>query len=65
MVIDGDVISLNKEEAEAIINKECQERLGINLVEFKEKRKIGELPRSLAVYDIEALLRFAKGKRQH
>jgi len=58
MVIDGDVIVLSKREAEKIIDKECQKRLGISLREFKEKKRNRELEPSLAVHDIEALLRF-------
>jgi len=67
MVIHGDVISLSKKEAEEIIDKECRKRLGMSLNEFKEKRKRGDLPNSrpLAVYDIEALLRFAESKSKY
>ena len=65
MVIDGDVISLNKKEAIEIINKECQKRLSMNLDTFKEKRKQGKLPNSLAVHDIEALLRFAQSNHKY
>jgi hypothetical protein len=63
MVIQGDIITLTKKEAIEIIDKECQKRLGMNLEEFRERRKQGNLPKSLAVYDIEALLRFAQSKR--
>ena len=59
MVKNGDVITLSKKEAKELIEKECQERLGISLKEFRQKRKRYELPESVAVYDIEALLRFA------
>lgn len=59
MVKNGDVITLSKKEAEELIEKECRERLGMSLKEFRQKRKHRELPKSLAVYDIEALLRFA------
>lgn len=65
MVIDGDVISLSKREALEIVEKECQKRLGISLETFKEKRKQRKLPKSLAVRDIEALLRFAENNRKY
>ena len=65
MVIDGDVISLNRKEAVEIINKECQKRLSMNLDMFKEKRKQGKLPHSLAVHDVEALLRFAQSNHKY
>ncbi len=65
MVINGDVISLKKEEAIEIIDKECQKRLGMNLGTFEGQRKQGKLPESLAVQDIDALLRFANGNRKY
>ena len=65
MVINGDVISLNKEEAIEIIDRECQNRLGMNLRTFKEQRRRGKLPKLLAVQDIEALLRFAQGNHKY
>ena len=39
--------------------EECQRRLNMSLEEFKKQRKRGHLSESLAVHDIEALLRFA------
>ena len=65
MVTNGDVITLSREDAEGIIDKECQRRLHISLEEFIERRKLGTLPDSLAVEDIEALLRFANGKSKY
>jgi hypothetical protein len=62
MAINSDVITLSKKDIEGIIDKECQRRLSMSLEEFKKQRKRGHLPESLAVHDIEALLRFANGK---
>lgn len=59
MVKNGDVIILSKKEALELVEKECRGRLGISLREFRQKSKHRELPRSVAVHDIEALLRFA------
>lgn len=57
MVIKGDVINLSKEEIEKIIDKECKERLDMSLKEFLNKRQHSELPKSIAVHDIDVLLK--------
>lgn len=59
MVINGDVITLNKKEVEALIEKECRKRLNMSVSEFMEKRKSGKLPKSMAAYDIEMMLSIA------
>ena len=55
----GDVIELSDREAKEIIGKECQRRLGMSLEEFQQNRMCGNLPKSVAVSDIESLLKFA------
>jgi hypothetical protein len=59
MVIDGDVITLNKKEVDEIIDLECKKRLGITLDEFLQRRKQDKLPKSTAVHEIEMLLKLA------
>ncbi|MGB7725179.1 MAG: hypothetical protein WBL37_06315 [Dehalococcoidales bacterium] len=60
MTKDGDVIILTAKEAQELVNKECLKRLGMNLLEYKEKKKKHELPKnSIAVHDIELMLEFA------
>ena len=60
MVTNGDVITLNKQEVLALVDKECRKRLHISGKEFIRKRAKGELPNSLAVHDVEMMLRLAK-----
>jgi len=57
MIIHNDVIILNKKEIAKLIDTECKDRLGMSSREFMRKRKDGTLPRSLAVHDIEMLLK--------
>lgn len=57
MVINGDVVSLNKKEITKLIESECQKRLHMTTKEFIRKRKDGQLPKSVAVDDIEMLLK--------
>lgn len=59
MVINGDVVSLSREEVKRLIDRECRKRLGISAKEFLQKREHGELPKSAAVHDIEILLKLA------
>ena len=59
MVIDGDIITLNKKEVEELIDRECKKRLGISAKEFLQKRERGELSKSIATHDIEMLLELA------
>ena len=60
MVIQGDVISLNKKEVLRLASKQCNKRLHMTIGEFNKKRKAKELPDSMAVHDIEMILRLAK-----
>ena len=60
MVINGDVISLNKREIFKLIEKECQSRLHMTVKEFIQKQKEGQLPKSTAVDDIGMLLKLVK-----
>ena len=60
MVKDGDVITLNKEEVMALIDRECRKRLHMSAAEFLKKRDNGGMPRSIAVHDIEMMLRLAR-----
>lgn len=60
MVTNGDIITLNKKEVMALIDKECRKRLQMSAKEFMRKRAKRELPNSLAVHDIEMILKLAK-----
>lgn len=63
MVIDGDIVTLNRYEAKELIERECQERLGMSAAEFVHKLRRGQLPSSMAVSDIEMLLRLVYKQR--
>lgn len=60
MVVRDDIIILNKKEALALADKECRERLHMSTKEFVQRRAEGTLPKSIAVHDIEMMLRLAK-----
>jgi hypothetical protein len=60
MVIDNDVISLNKAEVMKLINKECNDRLQMSITQFIKKQQNKELPRSTAVHDILMMLKLAE-----
>ena len=60
MVTHGDIITLSKKDAAVIVEKECQKRLHISTKEFLKRRRLGQLPRSEAVSDIEMMLKLAK-----
>lgn len=57
MVINGDIITLNRKEAKELINRECKERLGMNAAEFLWKSRKGSLPDLPAIPEIKMLLR--------
>ncbi|MDP6771939.1 MAG: hypothetical protein QF704_14655 [Anaerolineales bacterium] len=59
MVVNGDVVILNKKDVERIIDAECQKRLHMSGKEFSWKYNNGELPDSTAIHDIEMLLKLA------
>jgi hypothetical protein len=59
MVIQGDIITLSKQEVKELIERECRKRLDMSVREFLNKRRKGTLPKSTAVHDIEMLLKLA------
>ena len=44
MVVDENIITLSREEAKDLIEKECKKRLGMSAAEFLLKFRRGELP---------------------
>jgi hypothetical protein len=59
MVINGDVVILNKRDVEKLIDAESKKRLHMSGKEFLRKYQRGELPKTNAVHDIEMLLKLA------
>ena len=59
MITKGNMVTLNKEEINQLIDKECRKRLGISAREYLRKRKNGGLAKSIATHDIEILLKLA------
>jgi hypothetical protein len=60
MVVNGDVISLNKTEVLKLVEGECKKRLNITAAQFIRLQENKQLPNNLAVHDIEMMLRLAK-----
>lgn len=61
MIRQGDIITLDKEDFEGLLDRECKQRLGMTGKEYLKKRKNGGLLnlKPTAVRDIEMLLRLA------
>lgn len=59
MIMKNDMVTLNKKEVAELIDNQCKKRLGMSAEEFLEKRKKNELTKSIAVHDIEMLLKLA------
>ena len=61
MVINGDVISLKREEVKELVNKECMDKFGINAAEFIQRYRRGELSpdEASSIHKIKMLLRLA------
>ena len=60
MIMENDIVTLNKKELEEVIDIECRKRLGISTKEFMQKYNHGKLSTdSTAVHDMEMLLKVA------
>lgn len=63
MVTDGDIVTLTRDDAKELIERECQERLGISAAEFVRRVRHDQMPSSMAARDVEMLLRLVYKQR--
>ncbi len=59
MITQRNMVTLNKQEVDELIDRECKRRLGMSADEFLQKCGNGGLEKSIAVHDIEILLNLA------
>lgn len=59
MVVNGDVISLKREEVKELVDKECMDKFGMNAAEFMWRYRRDELSPNEAssIHKIKMLLR--------